>query len=139
MPPFYSTIRKKRACNKHFRSITVTQNYTRTMYARSRSETLGCTNQLRRCAATGTRRSEEHTSELQSPVHLVCRLLLEKKNLLQDVGRDLRGGADDQRVGVGQKGLERGLGVHDDGEALRAQQLDAGRGNRLTADDTSAC
>src|SRR5438876_4529775 len=27
-----------------------------------------------------SRRSEEHTSELQSPVHLVCRLLLEKKN-----------------------------------------------------------
>src|SRR5690348_18130275 len=27
----------------------------------------------------GSRRSEEHTSELQSPVHLVCRLLLEKK------------------------------------------------------------
>src|SRR5690348_18023481 len=26
-----------------------------------------------------TVRSEEHTSELQSPVHLVCRLLLEKK------------------------------------------------------------
>src|SRR5438876_7612925 len=26
-----------------------------------------------------SRRSEEHTSELQSPVHLVCRLLLEKK------------------------------------------------------------
>src|SRR6266487_1361922 len=28
------------------------------------------------------RRSEEHTSELQSPVHLVCRLLLEKKNTI---------------------------------------------------------
>src|SRR5438876_4439555 len=27
-------------------------------------------------------RSEEHTSELQSPVHLVCRLLLEKKNII---------------------------------------------------------
>src|SRR5690348_17792047 len=27
----------------------------------------------------GGPRSEEHTSELQSPVHLVCRLLLEKK------------------------------------------------------------
>src|SRR5438552_13975653 len=27
----------------------------------------------------GGRRSEEHTSELQSPDHLVCRLLLEKK------------------------------------------------------------
>src|SRR5438876_8490662 len=37
--------------------------------------------QLRaRCRAAG--RSEEHTSELQSPVHLVCRLLLEKKNIL---------------------------------------------------------
>src|SRR3954449_4145570 len=32
------------------------------------------------CAATGNRwRSEEHTSELQSHSHLVCRLLLEKK------------------------------------------------------------
>src|SRR5256884_7075498 len=32
------------------------------------------------CAcATGRRRSEEHTSELQSRLHLVCRLLLEKK------------------------------------------------------------
>src|SRR5438876_2570442 len=29
------------------------------------------------------RRSEEHTSELQSPVHLVCRLLLEKKKKTQ--------------------------------------------------------
>src|SRR5690348_18063042 len=30
-------------------------------------------------AAVFLYRSEEHTSELQSPVHLVCRLLLEKK------------------------------------------------------------
>src|SRR2546422_6323010 len=29
-------------------------------------------------------RSEEHTSELQSRLHLVCRLLLEKKNKLRD-------------------------------------------------------
>src|SRR2546429_4371185 len=29
------------------------------------------------------RRSEEHTSELQSRLHLVCRLLLEKKNTNQ--------------------------------------------------------
>src|SRR5690348_17547149 len=28
-------------------------------------------------------RSEEHTSELQSPVHLVCRLLLEKKKKIK--------------------------------------------------------
>src|SRR5690348_17451405 len=32
------------------------------------------------CEDTLVCRSEEHTSELQSPVHLVCRLLLEKKN-----------------------------------------------------------
>src|SRR5207244_10216743 len=35
----------------------------------------------------GTIRSEEHTSELQSPDHLVCRLLLEKKKRLQVVCR----------------------------------------------------
>src|SRR5438552_9038137 len=31
--------------------------------------------------AEGVGRSEEHTSELQSPDHLVCRLLLEKKKI----------------------------------------------------------
>src|SRR5256885_10322144 len=31
-------------------------------------------------AERGVTRSEEHTSELQSPCNLVCRLLLEKKN-----------------------------------------------------------
>src|SRR5438552_11577640 len=30
---------------------------------------------------SASHRSEEHTSELQSPDHLVCRLLLEKKNI----------------------------------------------------------
>src|SRR5687768_18512267 len=34
---------------------------------------------LSRRAAARRRRSEEHTSELQSRLHLVCRLLLEKK------------------------------------------------------------
>src|SRR5690348_17786749 len=33
----------------------------------------------RNLMASTMKRSEEHTSELQSPVHLVCRLLLEKK------------------------------------------------------------
>src|SRR5256885_4590307 len=31
-----------------------------------------------------TRRSEEHTSELQSPCNLVCRLLLEKKKKMRN-------------------------------------------------------
>src|SRR2546429_6627171 len=32
---------------------------------------------------SGKSRSEEHTSELQSRLHLVCRLLLEKKKCMQ--------------------------------------------------------
>src|SRR5690348_18174414 len=40
------------------------------------NEGIPCTQGL--CREPG-QRSEEHTSELQSPVHLVCRLLLEKK------------------------------------------------------------
>src|SRR5438876_6868277 len=50
-----------------------------------------CRNRLSTAASSGAsegsepRRSEEHTSELQSPVHLVCRLLLEKKNQLQQL------------------------------------------------------
>src|SRR5437763_5525150 len=43
----------------------------------------------RRCGSSATRssgrRSEEHTSELQSPMYLVCRLLLEKKK--RNMGR----------------------------------------------------
>src|SRR5258708_21957613 len=38
------------------------------------------TSPSRKVQMTHSRRSEEHTSELQSPDHLVCRLLLEKKN-----------------------------------------------------------
>src|SRR5437762_8997431 len=33
-------------------------------------------------------RSEEHTSELQSPMYLVCRLLLEKKNYAKNCNKD---------------------------------------------------
>src|SRR5256885_2864580 len=32
---------------------------------------------------SASHRSEEHTSELQSPCNLVCRLLLEKKNVIR--------------------------------------------------------
>src|SRR5690348_8805138 len=41
---------------------------------------IGETSVLIAVTSAHRRRSEEHTSELQSPVHLVCRLLLEKKN-----------------------------------------------------------
>src|SRR5437762_5386663 len=39
---------------------------------------------VERREAAGRQRSEEHTSELQSPMYLVCRLLLEKKNELDE-------------------------------------------------------
>src|SRR6266487_6166238 len=45
---------------------------------RSPSRRRGC-GRSRPAAPPADGRSEEHTSELQSPVHLVCRLLLEKK------------------------------------------------------------
>src|SRR2546429_1889281 len=55
-------------------------------------------------ARTGTR-SEEHTSELQSRLHLVCRLLLEKKNgadqLVDHVRRQARSPAPHYGTGDG--------------------------------------
>src|SRR5437762_8423007 len=46
-----------------------------------RSRRVAVARRFRRAAGhrPGGRRSEEHTSELQSPMYLVCRLLLEKK------------------------------------------------------------
>src|SRR6516162_10717187 len=46
--------------------------------------------QMPNVGITGSPRSEEHTSELQSPCNLVCRLLLEKKKKLNqdNVGLD---------------------------------------------------
>src|SRR2546426_7420723 len=38
--------------------------------------------------ADSGKRSEEHTSELQSPCNLVCRLLLEKKKKTYNIIRD---------------------------------------------------
>src|SRR5258708_27109073 len=49
-------------------------------------------------------RSEEHTSELQSPDHLVCRLLLEKKKIRQTntLAHDARISHDGTRTTVNQ-------------------------------------
>src|SRR3989442_9955321 len=45
------------------------------------------------------KRSEEHTSELQSRPHLVCRLLLEKKKIKPEVD-DASGGKRSGRIGT---------------------------------------
>src|ERR1017187_5273600 len=51
---------------------------------RPRASTTGGKSRRRCCGRPDTRhtRSEEHTSELQSPMYLVCRLLLEKTRLV---------------------------------------------------------
>src|ERR1017187_1668770 len=43
------------------------------------SQAVGAVGYASAAGAGGLHRSEEHTSELQSPMYLVCRLLLEKK------------------------------------------------------------
>src|SRR3989442_449584 len=54
-----------------------------------------------------TLRSEEHTSELQSRPHLVCRLLLEKKKILAEVNRQtLRGDVIHRLDGETHSGLD---------------------------------
>src|SRR5256885_11688172 len=49
-----------------------------------------CRDLYSRSRRTWIRRSEEHTSELQSPCNLVCRLLLEKKKNTKDVNMHLQ-------------------------------------------------
>src|SRR5690348_17459783 len=47
--------------------------------AAARLDIAGDRHRLEHSPVRSARRSEEHTSELQSPVHIVCRLMLEKK------------------------------------------------------------
>src|SRR5207248_11084938 len=59
------------------------RRYHRQLHARLQTGRGGrgeAVHELRRVQKILRRRSEEHTSELQSPYDLVCRLLLEKKN-----------------------------------------------------------
>src|SRR5256885_9484714 len=81
-----------------FNDTATTEIYTLSLHdalpifsARSRSSracserrTPGSRPSPRRARAARPRRSEEHTSELQSPCNLVCRLLLEKKKKHSD-------------------------------------------------------
>src|SRR5690349_23656997 len=87
---FWMTIRSKlcgrNSCNcptphiqatSFFTSITRTSPAIRTRFYSTHSEHGGSRRDFTICS--GIRRSEEHTSELQSRRDLVCRLLLEKK------------------------------------------------------------
>src|SRR5256885_3414543 len=57
--------------------------YTTLFRSRTARQSVGGSHEPRRRRAVDARysRSEEHTSELQSPCNLVCRLLLEKKKI----------------------------------------------------------
>src|SRR5215813_15675428 len=66
-----------------FNDTATTEIYTLSLHDAlpiSRSSALSCSPAACACCSSGAARSEEHTSELQSRPHLVCRLLLEKKN-----------------------------------------------------------
>src|SRR5690348_18220255 len=58
-------------------------------YPAHRPQVRGAIQRAHRVCHEPEARSEEHTPELQSPVHLVCRLLLEKKKTsrLQAINR----------------------------------------------------
>src|SRR5207253_5828319 len=74
------------AKNFYFKDTTTTEFYTLSLHdalpisrAAARLETRSATCFSAPCSLGPSARSEEHTSELQSRGHLVCRLLLEKK------------------------------------------------------------
>src|SRR5256885_7984794 len=68
---FFSSRRRHTRLQGDWSSDVCSSDLTRTPCRPSTAETC--------CSASGAARSEEHTSELQSPCNLVCRLLLEKK------------------------------------------------------------
>src|SRR5207244_9168224 len=73
-------------CRKYTACITWLRPSTAYSIARTPARSEGCSarrwwalSKRMKAASPTQSRSEEHTSELQSPDHLVCRLLLEKK------------------------------------------------------------
>src|SRR5690348_14026096 len=82
-PPFNVRLRDDKSFP--YIAVTVEDEYPRVMFTRERHRAgvwyFGPYANAKKVRETldVLNRSEEHTSELQSPVHLVCRLLLEKK------------------------------------------------------------
>src|SRR5207253_7452185 len=69
-------------CDVAFATEGPTHNYAATYFFRDARIALESEGNVRQRSECHQNRSEEHTSELQSRGHLVCRLLLEKKNTL---------------------------------------------------------
>src|SRR2546422_8321048 len=74
----YTTLFRSRG--EHDQQVTVGHLVQRTFErGESHHSDTSRSGNVRRRRLVGALRSEEHTSELQSRLHLVCRLLLEKK------------------------------------------------------------
>src|SRR6266702_3375987 len=70
-----------------FNDTATTEIYTLSLHDAlpiSRSQGSWCSASRSECPSCRASRSEEHTSELQSRGHLVCRLLLEKKKQITE-------------------------------------------------------
>src|SRR5258708_8824216 len=84
-----------------FRSVGMTKGIIEQFFLQSgasgRHEIKQLERECRPEAPLCRKRSEEHTSELQSPDHLVCRLLLEKKKLVPQAVRRQTAHSDDGR------------------------------------------
>src|SRR2546422_2020521 len=85
-PPSTATAQLRDSWRTYLRNVKLHESGHRTIAERNARELMGALTALRGAScqrlsdeATHTARSEEHTSELQSRLHLVCRLLLEKK------------------------------------------------------------
>src|SRR5690625_2772879 len=77
--PAASIPREKSHATHHAPDLDSSTVDTAVPAARSSTFSPGCRFKRLRVSLRHRRRSEEHTSELQSRGHLVCRLLLEKK------------------------------------------------------------
>src|SRR5690554_7612257 len=79
-PTLRESVRTANDCQSfRYQPAPVISRVTILSASRRRANFSGVTSPITRTAKPGEIRSEEHTSELQSRPHLVCRLLLEKK------------------------------------------------------------
>src|SRR2546429_2278236 len=79
--PYTTLFRSRESCSRARRDIFETRKWVSREGPASSGSQPGQSNQGSSALLPDrrSRRSEEHTSELQSRLHLVCRLLLEKK------------------------------------------------------------
>src|SRR5258708_29958368 len=77
----YTTLFRSRSAARWGRSSSFSPQYRASSSACGGSSCSPRSTRSTKIHRPTTTRSEEHTSELQSPDHLVCRLLLEKKKI----------------------------------------------------------